>query len=313
MFQKKNLMDRDIVKWFFNLITAIVMMVEKSLLFLLGLYLISNHQITQFDFLLFIGYSEFFSKSLTNVMKIKFTMQPSIISLNRLFSIIDYCQDEVKIFPDPIVSIELVDVVVKRNNKKILDNFNWTFVKNHCYGIVGRNGSGKTTLLESIAGLCRVHSGFIYYNGTTLSSRDMLISNQIAFLEHDNRLFVGTVWDNIFDDTIVYSDFRLELINLCKIFAINNDIESLPEKYDTKIDEFCGLSAGQQRKILLVQVFARKTPIVLLDEPLANIDRDSANDIVQAIDILKNNRIIIIATHEEDKYNCIDDFVELCA
>ena len=89
-------------------------------------------------------------------------------------------------------------------------------------------------------------------------------------------------------------------------------VAAMPDGYDTVLgDDGAGLSAGQRQRIALARAFLRDAPILLLDEPTANLDADTAADVMTAIRRLARGRTVILAAHRPELIVLADRVVDL--
>ncbi len=162
--------------------------------------------------------------------------------------------------------------------------------------IIGRIGSGKTTLLRGIAGLARCR-GSVELNGVNLLS---LGSRERARLVAYVPQFMAAAELTVFE-TVVTSRYPYSLLGLGKedSRAVRNALEMLGlwELRDRKLSE---LSGGQLRKVAIAAALARKTRILLLDEPTANLDVASAVEVMETVRRLaqRDSIVVLVATHD---------------
>ena len=156
-------------------------------------------------------------------------------------------------------------------------------------GMFGPNGSGKSTLLRAIAGLIRPATGRISYNGRAISAADEGWRRCIGYAGHQPGLYENlTVREN------------LELfahLNGATNDSVNFTIDSLGlgDKADARVST---LSAGLQRRAGVARALVHHPKILLLDEPYANLDDESADRISALIQAAtQDDRLAIIATH----------------
>ena len=111
----------------------------------------------------------------------------------------------------------------------------------------------------------------------------------------------------LFDDTIKenikiakYDATDEEIIEAAKKASIHEFIESLPDKYDTKVGQLGdNLSAGEKQRIGLARAFLSNAPLILLDEPTSNVDSINEGIILKSLKDQKKNKSIILVSHRE--------------
>ncbi|WP_245629861.1 ATP-binding cassette domain-containing protein [Domibacillus robiginosus] len=183
--------------------------------------------------------------------------------------------------------ITLDNVTKQYGRKKSLDGLTYTFECGKVYGILGPNGSGKSTMMKAIAGLVYPTEGKVLIEGKPVSRN---IARNLAFLSTEGML---------------YKSFRVEqMIQFFKSqyadFSKDKAEELLAFMELDRRQRVSELSKGQQGRLKLLLVLARKTDILLLDEPFVGLDpmvRDTiVKSLVSFIDFGKQT--VIITTHE---------------
>ena len=163
--------------------------------------------------------------------------------------------------------------------------------------LLGPSGIGKTTILRSIAGLEKIDSGSITLKGKTLSSSKINIEPEdrnISLSFQENSLFPHfTVEENINLGKIRKSSGKKKKINIKKIIKLLN-ISKILQHYPHQI------SAGEAQRVSLARSLASQPDLLLLDEPLSNVDQSFKEEIqVQLKKLLKDLKITtIIVTHD---------------
>ena len=163
--------------------------------------------------------------------------------------------------------------------------------------LLGPSGIGKTTILRSIAGLEKIESGSIKLKGKTLSSNEVNIEPEdrnISLSFQENSLFPHfTVEENINLGKIRKNSGKKKKINIKKIIKLLN-IGKILQHYPHQI------SAGEAQRVSLARSLASQPDLLLLDEPLSNVDQSFKEEIqVQLKKLLKDLKITtIIVTHD---------------
>lgn len=185
----------------------------------------------------------------------------------------------------------------------IFSDVNLEFKNGEIYKLSGTNGSGKTVLLKSIAGYSVLDNGSITVDGKKIRNKNNFIEDAGILIEEPSF---------IKDETLISN---LEAI---KQFCKNKkeiNLENWLDFYDLqkhKNKKFKHLSLGTKKKMLLIQAFMHEPKILLLDEPFNALDKES---IKKTQDLLRKykdeGRLIIIATHTEDKKDIYTKFIEI--
>lgn len=182
------------------------------------------------------------------------------------------------------------------DNKYILKEFNCTFEKGLNY-IIGENGTGKTTILKLICSLYQPNKGSIKIDGQEISTIKIGdLRENISIIFSEPYLFDGTIYENIQIGNISASKNKIK--NAAKLADVDKFIESLPKKYETQVGEKgLLLSSGEKQKIALARTILKDSSIILLDEMTASVDEKSRKFINNIIKSLKDEKTIIIITH----------------
>jgi ABC-type multidrug transport system fused ATPase/permease subunit len=167
--------------------------------------------------------------------------------------------------------------------------------------LTGPSGAGKSTLLALLLRFVTPAAGTIEVGGSGIGA-DLAATDveqwraQIAWVPQQPYLFTGTAADNIALGLAGAS--RDAICRAARLAGAAGFIEELPAGYDTPLGEHgLRLSAGQRQRVALARAFLRDTPLLLLDEPSAHLDRASARLIGTAIDTALADRTVILVSH----------------
>lgn len=177
----------------------------------------------------------------------------------------------------------------------LFENLNLTLLSKHSLAILGVSGCGKSTLLHILSTLLEPDEGEVFYKNISLYSQN--IDEKLKIRRHDfgiifqsHYLFKGfSAYENIELSTILTKQkMDNELFKKLKIENILNQ----------KVGE---LSGGQQQRVSIARVLSKKPSIIFADEPTGNLDKDTANDVMNTLfDYIKNtNSGLILVTHDE--------------
>jgi len=171
----------------------------------------------------------------------------------------------------------------------------------------GESGAGKSTILSLLVRLFDPTTGEIRLDGVPLRQIKLKsLRSQVAIMTQELHLFSGTLRSVLMPTGVELSETSLwEALSLV---ALDEFVRALPHKLDTQIGEDgLNLSGGQRQRLSLARAFLLDRPILLLDEPLANVDAASAAVILKALDRLRAGRTCLAITHESTLLNYADD------
>ncbi|MCL2820658.1 MAG: ABC transporter ATP-binding protein/permease [Oscillospiraceae bacterium] len=192
----------------------------------------------------------------------------------------------------------------------VLKNIHVKFDKGMVSGIVGKSGSGKSTLLKLLIGLYQPSAGSVSLNHLHGTLNGEEIMPQVAYVPPVDYLFSGSVAENIImSDTEPCIETMEKAANDANILDF---IRSLPQGFDTVIGESGGtVSSGQAQRIAIARAIYKGSPVLVFDEPTANLDADSIEKFQSAIKQISKEKICIVVTHDTSTMDACDTVLEL--
>ena len=186
-------------------------------------------------------------------------------------------------------------------NVKALNDISFEAKLGEITAIVGPSGAGKSTISNLLLGMYQRDSGAIQFEGDALSINiDELhlesIRDLVGVVTQDVTIFNETIREVIRggdtatgDDDVEYAAQRADA---------HNFILKLPQGYDTVVGERgVLLSGGQRQRLLIAEILARRTPILILDEATSALDLPSERNFYRTLHELINDCLIIVITH----------------
>lgn len=176
--------------------------------------------------------------------------------------------------------------------------------------VIGHTGAGKSTLLELLQGFLRPTQGSIRVNGTDMAELSMSWwRSKLAVVAQTTHLFQGTVLDNIRLGSPGAA--RDEVLAAARLARADEFITRLPQGYDTPIGEAVRLSGGQMQRLSIARALLRDAPVLLLDEPTAQLDAQNEALVQEAWTELVRGRTVLMAAHRLDTVRHADWLVVL--
>jgi len=198
------------------------------------------------------------------------------------------------------VRFEAVSFAYPSRPEPVLDRFEFELQPTETVALVGQSGAGKTTVARLLLRLAEPSSGRISVGGIDLAEcRTELWRRLVAWVPQQPTIFRGTVADNIRLGDERASDRAVR--DAAALAGAARFVQELPSGYDTLVgDGGRPLSSGERRRIALARAFVRDAPLVVLDEPTADLDRTSADVVAEAVERLRAGRTVLLIAHRPE-------------
>lgn len=269
----------------------------------IGGIFVTNGQITIGDMQAFIQYVRNFTRPITETANIANVIQSTIASAERVFEILDE-QEEI---PDKTDAIEIDvprgDVQFSAvdfsyvTTTPLIKNMNINVHSGDTIAIVGPTGAGKTTIVNLLMRFYEIQGGSITIDGIDL--RDLKRTNlrkMFGMVLQDTWLFNGTISENIAYGVETAS--QDDIVNAAKTAHADHFIRTLPNGYDTMInEEASNLSIGQNQLLTIARAILANPDILILDEATSNVDTRTEVLIQKAMNELMKGRTSFVIAH----------------
>ncbi|QSR35068.1 thiol reductant ABC exporter subunit CydD [Marinobacterium iners] len=209
------------------------------------------------------------------------------------------------------ISLEGAGLTYPGRQTPVFTGVNLTLQRGRIVALVGPSGAGKSSLLQVLLGFRQLSEGQVKVNQTPL---DVVGSyawlEQVAWVSQHTTLFPGSLRDNLLLAAPDASEHALYLA-LEQANALEF-VQRLPDGLDTIVGELgSGFSGGQIQRLALARAFLKDAPVLLLDEPTANLDRDSEQLVLESLQTLCAGRLVLMLTHRRSSMLRADEVWQL--
>lgn len=268
----------------------------------LGTIQVAHGQITLGNVQAFLQYTNQFSQPITQIANLTNTIQATIASAERIFSVLDEPEmiDGTQQFEQQAVQenkIVFDQVAFSYDETPLIKDFSLNAQQNHMVAIVGPTGAGKTTIINLLERFYDIQGGHIYLDGqeTRNMSREA-VRQHFAMVLQDTWLFTGTIYDNIKYGRETATEE--EVCQAARDAHADSFIRQLPDGYQTVLDESASnISQGQRQLLTIARAFVADPEILILDEATSSVDTRTESLIQSAMSHLQRNRTSFVVAH----------------
>ncbi|MGY6501463.1 MAG: ABC transporter ATP-binding protein [Acidimicrobiales bacterium] len=251
----------------------------------------------------FIQYSRLFTQPLSALASMLNMFQSGLASAERVFELLD-AEEQSEDPADP-PALDQVRGRVEFDHVSfsyapdvpLIRDLSLVAEPGETIAIVGPTGAGKTTLVNLIMRFYEIQGGAITLDGidTRHLRRDQL-RERVGMVLQDTWLFEGTIWDNVRYGNLDATDDQV--IAAARAAYVDRFVNTLPEGYDTVVDEDGGnLSAGEKQLLTIARAFLNDPAILILDEATSSVDTRTEVLIQHAMAALRTQRTSFVIAH----------------
>jgi ATP-binding cassette subfamily B protein len=269
----------------------------------IGGVLVTRRSIAIGDVQAFIQYGRQFSMPITQLSGIVNVIQLTIVSAERVFELLDEPEEtpdaeHAKAMTSPRGAVQFDDVSFRyKEAVPLIDNMSMSIAPGQMIAIVGPTGAGKTTLVNLLMRFYDVDSGAIRVDGVDIRElKRGALRRTFGMVLQDTWLFSGTIRENIAYGREQATEEAI--VMAAKAAQADHFIRTLPENYDTPInEEASNLSQGQKQLLTIARALLADPAILILDEATSSVDTRTEVLIQRAMAELMRGRTTFVIAH----------------
>ena len=273
-----------------------------ALVIIVGAALALNGQISIGIIVAFMAYVRIFSQPLSQIAQGITSLQQASVAMGRVFEFLAEEEMEDESHKARQLSNMKGQVVFDRVSfgytpeRTIIHDFSATAHAGQKVAIVGPTGAGKTTIVNLLMKFYEIDKGSIRIDGVdTKEMKRSEVHDAFSMVLQDTWLFEGTIRDNLIYNQKGISDERV--IEASKAVGIHHFIMTLPDGYDTVLDDTVTLSVGQKQLLTIARALLKDAPLLILDEATSSVDTRTEELIQKAMDRLMDGRTSFVIAH----------------
>ena len=271
---------------------------------IVGSIFAANGIITIGDIQAFIQYVRNFTQPIQQLAQVSNMLQSMAAAAERVFEFLNEPEEDQLADPARRADPACIDGQVTFDHvrfgyvpeKTIIHDFSCNVQPGQKVAIVGPTGAGKTTMVNLLMRFYEISGGSIAIDGVdTKSVPRWNVHDQFSMVLQDTWVFRGTVRENIAYSKPGVTDKQIE--DACKAVGLDHFIRSLPDGYDTVLDDKSSLSQGQKQLLTIARAMVQDAPILILDEATSSVDTRTEELIQKAMDALTVGRTSFVIAH----------------
>ena len=299
----KFLKDNFVLTNFFNKQILSKNIINELTIFLvntIGFYLIKTNSIQLVDLITFNSLMIYFLNPIKNTIDLLPKISYLKVSFAKINDFLANKKETLETSEETLLgnNIEFKDVSYSYNGyNQTLKNLNLDIKSNEHVFLKGSSGTGKSTICKLLYRLINANKGNILIGGVSVFDYSLnTIRDSICYVSQTESLFTASIKDNIiFNRDISLLDFN----EVCKICKLESIAKKRPLRYESIIsDDTSFISGGEKQRIILARALLKKSDILILDEPLSEVDYKTEREIIKNILNKFKNKTIIYISHK---------------
>ena len=271
----------------------------------LGVWEIEAGRITLGGLIALTGYLGYLYPHVQELGQLTLTVNAATASAERIAELLDTpvtvtdpSRDIVTGRADGHVELRRVSFSYVRGGAPALHDVSFTVRPGQFVMVTGASGAGKSTVARLLPRFYDPSAGAVLLDGVDLRQLSLnLLRDNITLLPQETAIFSGTVRDNLRYGRRDATD--TEIVAAARAADAHDFIAALPYGYDTELSQRgLSLSGGQRQRIAIARAMLRDTPVLVLDEPTAGLDGETAARVIGPLRRLMAGRTTILITHD---------------
>lgn len=267
-----------------------------------GAVLAINGTITFGVIVAFMIYVRLFTQPLSQIAQAATSLQSTAGASEHVFELLDEPELENEDNKTTVLETAIGDVEFRHvhfgysEDKTVINDFSAHAKPGQKVAIVGPTGAGKTTMVNLLMRFYELNSGEILIDGVPTSELTRAnVHSLFCMVLQDTWIFEGTIKDNIAYSKSDVTDEQV--VQACKAVGLHHFIRSLPDGYNTVLDDKSSLSVGQKQLVTIARAMIENAPMLILDEATSSVDTRTEILIQNAMDKLMVGRTSFVIAH----------------
>lgn len=271
---------------------------------IVGALLVMNNTITIGTIIAFTIYVRLFTQPLSQIAQALTGIQSTAAASERVFEFLH--EEEMIDEKDLTLSLDKNEVKGDiifddvhfgyNKDKEVIKGFSAKVKSGEKIAIVGPTGAGKTTMVNLLMKFYEVNSGDIKIDNISIKElKRENIHDLFCMVLQDTWVYNGTIKENIIYNQKNVSDEDIK--EVCEIVGLAHFINTLPNGYDTVLNDIDSLSAGEKQLLTIARGMIKSSPLLILDEATSNVDTRTEELVQKAMDKLTEGRTSFIIAH----------------
>ena len=250
----------------------------------------------------FMLYVRLFTQPLSQFAQAASQLQRTAAASERVFEFLD--AEEMEDESQKLVSLPQVKGDIEFKNvkfgytpeKMIINDFSFKAKAGQKIAIVGPTGAGKTTIVNLLMRFYEINSGEILIDGIPIhKTRREKVHEVFDMVLQDTWLFEGSIKENIVFSKAGVTDEQV--IMACKTVGLDHYIQTLPDGYETVLNDKVSMSEGQKQLLTIARAIIKNSPLLILDEATSSVDTRTERMVQEAMDRLTQGRTSFVIAH----------------